>query len=99
MAYNQQPQNRAQKAANSGNRKRRGGRYRKNSGPNLVAVAAICLAAVAITGGLIAGCFYLTNRDKDSGTILENVSIAGVDVGGMTKEVARYAVEAATEKT
>lgn len=99
MAYNQQPQNRAQKAASSGNRKHRGGRYRKNSGPNLVAVAAICLAAVAITGGLIAGCFYLTNRDKDSGTILENVSIAGVDVGGMTKEVARYAVEAATEKT
>mgnify|MGYP003301847625 CR=1 FL=1 len=104
MANEPKRQTRAQKEAaaktGSSTRRRSGGRYSKpRQGPGAGAIAAICLATVAIVAGLIVGCIYILNHDKDDGLILENVSIAGVDVGGMTKEVARYAVEAATEKT
>lgn len=101
MAYESQRQSRAQRAANAAKHKKRsGGRYRKaGTGLGAGAVAAICLATIAVAAGLIAGCFYLVNRNKEEGLILENVSIAGVDVGGMTKQVAQYAVQAATEKT
>lgn len=104
MANEPKRQTRAQKeaAAKTGGsaRRRSGGRYSKpRRGPGAGAIAAICLATVAIVAGLIVGCIYILNHGKDDGLILENVSIAGVDVGGMTKEVAWYAVEAATEKT
>ena len=62
------------------------------------AVVAICIAMIAIAIGVFAACFYVTNNIEE-GVILENVSIAGVDVGGMTKEVAIYAVQQATNST
>ena len=97
MAYKSQNQSRAQQAAV---RSKSGGRYAKaNRGPNAAVAVAICLAAIAITAGLIAGCFYLMNQNKDDQQILANVSILGIDVGGMTKPVARYAVEAAIDGT
>lgn len=106
MAKEPQKRSRAQKEQDALERSyrsvtRKPGRYSKKSkrGLSLGAVAAICMAAIAITVGLIAGCFYILNHGKEDGEILANVSIAGVDVGGMTKQVAQYAVQAATEKT
>ena len=62
----------------------------------------IGLTACIITGLLLvtvaAGCFYLYHFDFN-GTILENVYIAGVNVGGMTREEATAAVNAATQDT
>ncbi len=103
MANEPKKESRAQKEAaakrsNSGHNTK--GRYSKpRRGPGAGAIAAICLATVAIVAGLLVGCIYLLNQDNDDGTILENVSAAGVDLGGMTKQVARYAIEAAAEKT
>ena len=62
------------------------------------AVIAICAALIAITVCILAGCIYFTNAELD-GVILENVSVAGVDVGGMTQSQAINAVTAATNKT
>ncbi len=62
------------------------------------AVIAICAALIAITVCLIAGSIYFSNAELD-GIILENVSVAGVDVGGMTQAQAISAVTAAAEKT
>ena len=97
MAYEPKKQSQAQRKAAS---RKRGGRYSQpRRGPNTAVVVAICLAAIAVTASLIAGCFYLLNRDKGTQQILANVTILGVDVGGMTKPVAKYAVEAATSQT
>lgn len=97
MAYEPKKQSRAQQKASA---HKRGGRYSQpRRGPNTALVVAICLTAIAIAASLIAGCVYLLNRDKSAPEILANVSILGVDVGGMTEQVARYAVEAAVDKT
>ncbi len=80
---------------------KKGGSFFKNAkgGPSTITIVAICLATVAIVAGLIAGCFYVINQSQASDTILENVSVAGVDLGGMTKQVARHAILSATDKT
>ena len=97
MANNPQKKSHAQQKASA---HKRGGRYSQpQRGPNVAVVVAVCLAAIAITAGLIAGCFYLMNPDSAPQQILANVSILGVDVGGMTEQVAKYAVEAAVSKT
>ena len=62
------------------------------------AVIAICAALIAITVCVVAGCLYFSHAWL-AGVILENVSVAGVDVGGMTQAQAINAVSAATEKT
>lgn len=67
-------------------------------GSHAGAVIAICIAMLAIAIGIFAACFYITNNVEE-GLILENVSIAGVDVGGMTKDEALYAVRRATDNT
>ena len=78
--------------------------YRKISGParkskktkkshRTLGIIAICFAAIAIIVALAAGYIYFTNADLD-GIILENVHVAGVDVGGMTQAEAINAVNA-----
>ena len=62
------------------------------------AIVAICIALVAIAIGIAAGCVYFAKTDLN-GIILENVTVAGVDVGGMTQAQAIEAVSAATDKT
>lgn len=57
------------------------------------AVVAICIALVAIGIGIAAGCIYFSKAELN-GVILENVSVAGVDVGGMTQAQAIEAVRA-----
>ena len=100
MAYEPKKQTRAQQASarsRTGSRPQRGRYSQPRRGPSAGVVAAICLGAIAIAAALIAGCFFIINQDKDEQQILGNVSILGVDVGGMTKEVARYTVDAATK--
>ncbi|MBR4863466.1 MAG: VanW family protein [Oscillospiraceae bacterium] len=53
-----------------------------------ISVCSVLLLLVLIVAG---GCLYLYGFDFN-GTILENVSIAGVDVGGMTRQEAVNAV-------
>lgn len=62
------------------------------------AVVAICIALIAIIIAVAAGYLYFMNADMD-GVILENVKVAGVDVGGMTQAEAIEAVRAATTGT
>ena len=54
------------------------------------------LAAVVLAGLLLAGC---GPTDLKDGYIMEGVSVAGVDIGGMTKEDALSAVRLATADT
>lgn len=74
------------------------GRYavkRTTHTPMIVAVA-VALLAVLIA---ICACYvYFLNADMD-GIIIENVFVAGVDVGGMTQADAIDAVRAATKNT
>ncbi len=83
--------------------------YRKMAGPGrkskksrksnrTAAIIAICIAIVAITVAIAAGYIYFMNADMD-GIILENVHVAGVDVGGMAQAQAIDAVRAATTGT
>ena len=58
----------------------------------------ICIALVAIIAGVIAGISYFSKYDDD-GLIYKNITIAGVDVGGMTKTDAINAVRLATKDT
>ncbi len=62
------------------------------------AIVAICVALTAICISIAAGYLYFMNADMD-GIILENVTIAGVDVGGMTQSQAIDAVRTATAST
>lgn len=62
------------------------------------AVIAICFAIVAIVLCVTAGHVFLMNAELD-GVILQNISVAGVDVGGMTQADAINAVRKATDDT
>lgn len=62
------------------------------------AIIAICFAVIAIILGVAAGYLYFMNAELD-GVILENVTVAGVDVGGMTQAEAINAVRSATSDT
>lgn len=64
----------------------------------LGAIIAAIAAAVAICLCLISGFIYFQNADLD-GIILENITVAGVDVGGMTQADAIEAVRTATAHT
>jgi len=61
-------------------------------------IIAIVIALAAIVLFLAAGYLYIRNIEM-SGTILANVSVAGVDVGGMTQTQAIEAVRQATDNT
>lgn len=64
------------------------------------AVVAIVLCAFFLLIAVVAAgaCYYLYNFDFN-GKIMDNVSIAGVDVGGMTRKEAISAVNAAAEES
>lgn len=63
---------------------------KKHSGKNRNAIVFCCIAVILIAAALFIGYAYIS--DASQGTILENVSIAGVDVGGMTQAQAIEAV-------
>ena len=76
---------------------------KKQSGSSkkLTRVLLICLCSVlvvALVGGI--GAFaYLSATDPNDGKILNNVSVAGVNIGNMTKAEAKAALKAATDNT
>lgn len=76
--------------------KRKSKRARKSN--RTAAIVAICIAVTAISIAIAAGYLYFMKADMD-GIILENVTVAGVDVGGMTQSQAIDAVNAATAST
>lgn len=63
---------------------------KKRGGSNRSAIIFSCISVIIIAVVLFVGCVYLSNSAK--GTILENVTVAGVDVGGMTQAEAIDAV-------
>lgn len=88
--------------ARKNTRKTRAGKSYRSGKPRIsnrtAVIISICIALVAIIFGVAAGYMYFFNAGQD-GTILENVSVAGVDVGGMTQAQAIDAVRAATTGT
>lgn len=61
----------------------------------------ICLCAVAavLLIGVIIGGSMLLKRNADDGLILNNVTVAGVNIGGMTQEMAAQVLHQATDQT
>lgn len=72
------------------------GKHAKGQVVRPSAVIATCIAVVIIGCALVAGCLYVNHLN---GVILENIYVAGVDVGGMTQAQAIEAVTVATEHT
>ncbi len=73
-----------------------GGRQRKKKKQNSnrdAAIIASCIALVAIGIGIAAGWIYF-DKAQMNGVILHNITVAGVDVGGMTQAQAVEAVKA-----
>lgn len=70
---------------------RRGFFVRHHRTVNLV----LLLLAVALAGGIMAVILSMSNADPYDGKMMDNIRIAGVNVGGMTKQEAANAVGAA----
>ena len=64
-----------------------------------IMLISLCAASAALLLGLIATIAYLTFIDPNDGKILNNVSVAGVNVGNMSRSEAKAAIRAATENT
>jgi len=72
---------------------RRKARNRKILWISLAAVSLLLIAAIVI------GVVMFLNSNKDDGLILNNVTVAGVNIGGMTPEEAAAAIHRATDMT
>ena len=64
-----------------------------------IALISLCCAALLILGGIVAAVTILLTRAADDGLILNNVTVAGVNLGGMTQEQAEQVLRAATKDT
>ncbi len=64
-----------------------------------IILIALCVLAVAVVVGAVVTVSFLFNGLGDDGLILNNVHVAGVNVGGMTMEEAEKAIHAATDLT
>lgn len=73
-------------------------RNKKTKANHPAAIIAICITLIVIAVGITLGCIYISTINQD-GVILHNVTVAGVDVGGMTQTEAISAVKAATAST
>ncbi len=82
----------------STSRSQKSAKGKKNRNGRKAAIITICIAVIAIIAGIIAGVSYFSKYD-DNGLIYENITVAGVDVGGMTKTDAINAVRLATKDT
>lgn len=72
---------------------------KKKGNSRKIALIAICSVAVVLVIGLIAGVLYFTGLGGDDHLILNNVTVAGVNLGGMTKKEAKTAIHRATDLT
>ena len=64
-----------------------------------ILLVSICVVTLLLLVAIIAGILMFAGSGKDDGLILNNVTIAGVNVGGMTPEQAVEAVHRATDMT
>lgn len=64
-----------------------------------IALISLCCAALLVLGGIVAAVSILLTRAADDGLILNNVTVAGVNLGGMTQEQAEQVLRAATKDT
>lgn len=64
--------------------------FSRNRKVLLISICAVVLVALI---GTIVGIVYVSNADPYDNRILNNVSIAGINLGGMTKEEAYAAIE------
>ena len=80
-------------------------RYRKEEADRRKArnrrilIASICTVAALLLVACIVGAMFIVNSNKDDGKILNNVTVAGVNIGGMTPEEATAAIHRATDMT
>lgn len=64
-----------------------------------ILLVSICAVTVLLLAAIIAGILFFVNANKDDGLILNNVTVAGVNIGGMTPEEAAAAIHRATDLT
>lgn len=64
-----------------------------------IRVIAICCAALVVLAGIVGAVWFLFSGGIDDGKILPNVTVAGVNLGGMTKQEATRALYNATAYT
>jgi len=77
-------------------RKESARRQAKNRKILLISISAV---TVLLLIAIIAGVMLFINSNKDDGLILNNVTVAGVNIGGMTPEEAAAAIHRATDMT
>ena len=64
-----------------------------------VMLISLCSVAAVLLLGVVAAVWFLFGRDPNNHLILNNVYVAGVNLGGMTKEEAEEALHRATDLT
>ena len=62
-------------------------------------LVSICSAVLVLLVGIIVGVSMFLNAAEDDGLILNNVTVAGVNIGGMTKEQAAATIRGVTNNT
>lgn len=92
-------------AAPAGKKTRSGGAFARQTPSDtirrnrIISIIAICCACVVLLIGILMGGYYYLLGGPDNGLILQNVSAAGISLGGMTPEEAKGALERATADT
>ncbi len=72
---------------------------RKKDKNRKILLVSICAVTVLLLIAIIVGVVMFVNANKDDGKILNNVTVAGVNIGGMTPEEAAAAIHRATDMT
>ena len=78
-------------------RKKRAARQKATN--RKILIISICVVALMLVAAIVAGVLFFVNANKDDGRILNNVTVAGVNIGGMTPEEAMAAIHRATDMT
>ena len=80
-------------------RQRKRAAARKNAKRRKILWISIACVSVLLIAALALGAVMLLSGTKDDGLILNNVTVAGVNIGGMTPEEAAAAIHRATDMT
>ena len=75
------------------------GRKRKKSRVRKALVISLCVVTLLLLVVIGAAVMMFINANKDDGLILNNVTVAGVNIGGMTPEEASAAIHRVTDLT
>ena len=80
-------------------RRRKKEAARRKARNRKVLIVSICIVTLLLLAAIIACVSIYVNSNKDDGLILNNVTVAGVNIGGMTPEEAAAAIHRATDMT